>query len=77
MLFEIRGQTQTLGQRYRAVLTRAAYLGLDGMLSSIASGQVDRLDPAEYDAIPPRGPSIGSARAADEDARVLRQQQRD
>ncbi|GAA1910361.1 hypothetical protein GCM10009737_09710 [Nocardioides lentus] len=77
VLFEIRGQTQTLGQRYRAVLTRAAYLGLDGMLSSIASGQVDRLDPAEYDAIPPRGPSIGSARAADEDARVLRQQQRD
>ena len=72
VLFEVRGQTQTLGQRYRAVLTRAVYLGLDGMLSSIASGQVERLNPAEYDAIPPRGPSIGTG--ADEDARMLRQQ---
>ncbi|MCH1866708.1 M14 family zinc carboxypeptidase [Nocardioides sp. CFH 31398] len=70
VLFEVRGQTQTLGQRYRAVLTRSVYLGLDGMLSSIATGQVNRLDPAEYDAIPPRGPNIGSGE--DEDARVLR-----
>lgn len=59
VLFEVRGQTQTLGQQYRAVLTRAVYIGLDGMLSSIASGQVERLPEAEYDAIPPRGPSIG------------------
>ncbi|RCK68480.1 peptidase M14 [Desertihabitans brevis] len=76
VLFEVRGQTQTLGQQYRAVLTRAVYVGLDGMLSSIASGQVDRLDPDEYDAIPPRGPSIGSAEDEDEDARVLAEQRK-
>jgi hypothetical protein len=70
VLFEVRGQTQTLGQRYRAVLTRSVYIGLDGMLSSIASGQVNRLDPADYDAIPPRGPNIGSGE--DEDAQLLR-----
>lgn len=69
VLFEVRGQTQTLGQQYRAVLTRTVYIGLDGMLSAIASGRVQQLDPASYDAIPPRGPNIGSG--ADEDARVL------
>ncbi|PXY34113.1 M14 family zinc carboxypeptidase [Prauserella flavalba] len=61
VLFEVRGQTQTLGQKYRAQLTQAVYIGLDGMLSSIASGQVENLDPAVYDTIPPRGPSIGDA----------------
>lgn len=71
VLFEVRGQTQTLGQQYRAVLTRSVYIGLDGMLSSIASGQVERLDPAEYDRIPLRGPNIGVGE--DEDAQVLRQ----
>ncbi len=30
------------------------------MLSAVASGRVNQLDPADYDAIPPRGPSIGS-----------------
>jgi len=71
VLFEVRGQTQTLGQEYRAVLTRSVYIGLDGMLSSIASGRVERLDPAEYDRIPLRGPNIGTGE--DEDAQVLRQ----
>lgn len=63
VLFEVRGQTQTLGQKYRAVLTRSVYIGLDGMLSAVASGRVEQLDPAAYDAIPPRGPNIGSADA--------------
>ncbi|MBW4721802.1 M14 family zinc carboxypeptidase [Saccharothrix obliqua] len=59
VLFEVRGQTQTLGQQHRATLTRAVYIGLDGVLSSIASGQVHQLSPADYDRIPPRGPNIG------------------
>ncbi|MEV0698246.1 M14 family zinc carboxypeptidase [Saccharopolyspora sp. NPDC050389] len=53
VLFEVRGQTQTLGEQHRAMLTRAVYIGLDGILSSVASGQVDQLDPAAYDRIPP------------------------
>ncbi len=65
VLFEVRGQTQTLGQKYRAVLTRTVYIGLDGMLSAVASGRVDDLDPADYDAIPPRGPNIGTNSAED------------
>ncbi|SFP29606.1 Zinc carboxypeptidase [Amycolatopsis arida] len=65
VLFEVRGQTQSLGQKYRAVLTRAVYIGLDGMLSAVASGRVNQLDPAAYDAIPPRGPNIGTGDDAD------------
>ncbi|MEU6264808.1 M14 family zinc carboxypeptidase [Saccharopolyspora shandongensis] len=53
VLFEVRGQTQTLGEEHRAMLTRAVYIGLDGILSSVASGQVEHLDPAAYDRIPP------------------------
>ncbi|WP_369822056.1 hypothetical protein [Saccharomonospora sp. CUA-673] len=60
VLYEVRGQTQTLGQKYREQLTQTVNTGLDGMLTSIATGEVEKLDPADYDAIPPRGPSIGS-----------------
>ncbi|MGP4020463.1 M14 family zinc carboxypeptidase [Saccharopolyspora sp. 5N708] len=52
VLFEVRGQTQTLGEQYREMLTRTVYIGLDGILSSVASGQVNQLDPAAYDRIP-------------------------
>nr|WP_040407339.1 M14 family zinc carboxypeptidase [Amycolatopsis nigrescens] len=68
VLFEVRGQTQTLGQQYRAVLTKTVNIGLDGLLSSVASGRVNQLDPAAYDAIPPRGPNIGTPA---DDSRVL------
>jgi hypothetical protein len=64
VLFEVRGQTQTLGQKHRSMLTRAVNTGLDGMLSAIASGRVNSLDTAAYDRIPPRGPSIGDAGGA-------------
>ncbi|WP_371812952.1 hypothetical protein [Saccharopolyspora sp. ASAGF58] len=53
VLFEVRGQTQTLGEQHRGMLTRAVYIGLEGILSSVASGQADHLDPAAYDRIPP------------------------
>ena len=43
--------------------TRAVYIGLDGILSSIASGQVDQVDPAAYDRILPtdHGPQAKTA----------------
>jgi hypothetical protein len=77
VLFEVRGQTQSLGQQDRALLTRTVYIGLDGILTSVASGRVDRLSPAVYDRIPERGPNIGGAEDADEDARVLREAARE
>ncbi|QUH04756.1 peptidase M14 [Saccharopolyspora erythraea] len=53
VLFEVRGQTQTLGERHREMLTRTVEIGLDGILASVSSGQVHNLDPAAYDRIPP------------------------
>lgn len=53
VLFEVRGQTQTLGEQHREMLTQTVYIGLEGILSSIASGEVTQLDPAAYERIPP------------------------
>lgn len=72
VLFEVRGQTQSLGQQYRAVLTRSVYIGLDGILSSVSSGRVNSLSTDVYDRIPDRGPSIGVADEDDEDVGMLR-----
>ncbi|MBE9375789.1 peptidase M14 [Saccharopolyspora sp. HNM0983] len=62
VLFEVRGQTQTLGERHREMLTESVYIGLSGIVSAVASGEVEQLDPADYDRIPPtdRGPETGS-----------------
>lgn len=59
VLFEVRGQTQSLGQEHRAVLTETVRIGLDGLLSGIASGSAEEMDPAEYDEIPLTGPRAG------------------
>ncbi|AUS77352.1 peptidase M14 [Actinoalloteichus sp. AHMU CJ021] len=58
VLFEVRGQSQDLGERHRVMLTQAVYVGVEGILRGVASGQVRDLDPADYDAIPPRGPVV-------------------
>ncbi|MDO5627709.1 MAG: M14 family zinc carboxypeptidase [Mobilicoccus sp.] len=56
VLFEMRGMTHTLGQEYRETLTEATRIGLRGILTGLASGTVEDIDPAEYDAIPETGP---------------------
>ncbi|MFC7341008.1 M14 family zinc carboxypeptidase [Saccharopolyspora griseoalba] len=53
VLFEVRGQTQTLGEQDRELLTETVYIGLDGILSGLAAGEIENLDPAAYDQIPP------------------------
>ena len=52
VLFEIRGQTQTLGQAGRERFTRATVAGIEQMLADLATGAVDRLDPRAYDTLP-------------------------
>jgi hypothetical protein len=52
VLFEIRGQTQTLGQRGRERFTRATVAGVQQMLRDAATGAVDRIDPSTYDSLP-------------------------
>ncbi|HLR95255.1 MAG TPA: M14 family zinc carboxypeptidase [Jiangellaceae bacterium] len=54
VLFEVRGQTQSMGHLYREFLVRTVFHGLEGILTAVATGTVDDLDPADYDDIPPR-----------------------
>ncbi|MCI2238177.1 hypothetical protein MO973_09980 [Paenibacillus sp. TRM 82003] len=52
VLFEIRGQSQTLGQAGRERFTRATVAGIERMLTDLATGAVDRLDPRAYETLP-------------------------
>lgn len=52
VLFEVRGQTQTLGDRHHAHFTRAVVAGLMRMLTDVGTGAVDRLDPESFDTLP-------------------------
>lgn len=53
VLFEITGQTQSYGQKRMGQLVRAVKIGLNGILSAVATGDVHDLDPLDYDKIPP------------------------
>lgn len=52
VLFEVRGQTQTLGQQQRERFTRAVVAGLNRMILDVSTGAVDRIDPEKFDTIP-------------------------
>ncbi|OXM49819.1 peptidase M14 [Amycolatopsis alba DSM 44262] len=52
VLFEVRGQTQTLGQQYREHFTRAVMAGLYNMLRDVSTGAVGDIDPEGFDLLP-------------------------
>jgi hypothetical protein len=52
VLFEVRGQTQTLGQQHRERFTRAVIAGLTRMLNDVSTGAVDRINPESFDTLP-------------------------
>lgn len=52
VLFEVRGQTQSMGQKKKGQLVKAVETGLYGILNGVATGSVYDLDPEEYDDIP-------------------------
>jgi hypothetical protein len=52
MLIEIKGQTQTLGQKQNGMLKETAKVPVMAVLNSIADGSVEKADSAVYDAIP-------------------------
>lgn len=52
ILFEVRGQSHTLGQKKKGQLVKAVETGLNGIINSVADGSVNTLDPADYDDIP-------------------------
>ncbi|RSM74735.1 peptidase M14 [Kibdelosporangium aridum] len=65
VLFEVRGQTQTLGQQHRERFTRAVVAGLNRMIADVSTGAVDRIDPEKFDTIP------GTAGAEAADVRLV------
>ncbi|MBS4212718.1 M14 family zinc carboxypeptidase [Neobacillus rhizophilus] len=52
MLIEIKGQTQTLGQKQNGMLKETAKVPVMAVLNSLADGSIENVDPAVYDAIP-------------------------
>jgi len=56
VLFEVRGQTQTLGQQHRVHFTRAVIAGLMRMLNDVSTGAVGRIDPESFDTLPGTAP---------------------
>ncbi|WP_409489656.1 M14 family zinc carboxypeptidase [Amycolatopsis sp. cmx-11-12] len=61
VLFEVRGQTQTLGQQHREHFTRAVMAGLYNMLRDVSTGAVDYIDPEAFDLLPGTADSAAAA----------------
>ncbi len=69
VLFEVRGQTQTLGQQHREHFTRAVLAGLYNMLRDVSTGAVDYINPEAFDRLP--GTVDSGADQHSLDARIL------
>jgi len=52
ILFEVRGQSHSLGQKKKGQLVKAVETGLYGIINGVTDGSVEQLDPKEYDQIP-------------------------
>ncbi|MGH2318564.1 M14 family zinc carboxypeptidase [Planococcus sp. SE5232] len=52
VLFEVRGQTQSLGQKEKGQLVKSVERGLSGIIEGVADGSVEQLDPEAYEEIP-------------------------
>lgn len=52
VLFEVRGQTHTLGQKKKGQLVKAVETGLYGIINGVADGSVTQLNADDYNKIP-------------------------
>ncbi|MGP4070154.1 M14 family zinc carboxypeptidase [Halobacillus sp. B29] len=52
VLFEVTGQTQSMGQKKKGMLVKAVETGLQAIIEGVADGSVDELDPERYEDIP-------------------------
>lgn len=52
VLFEVRGQTQMMGQKEKGQLVRSVEQGLTGIIEAVADGSVETLNPEDYENIP-------------------------
>lgn len=66
VLIEVRGQTQTLGDKNHVHFTRAVIAALERMLDDVSTGAVDQIDPESFDSLPDTAPE-----SADQDDAAL------
>ncbi|MBT2661691.1 M14 family zinc carboxypeptidase [Bacillus sp. ISL-45] len=59
VLFEVRGQSHSLGQKKKGQLVKAVETGLYGIVNGVVDGSVETLDSADYDNIPKTAYSPG------------------
>ncbi|MTD30606.1 M14 family zinc carboxypeptidase [Planomicrobium sp. YIM 101495] len=52
VLFEVKGQTQSFGQKQKGQLVKTVERGLEAVVEGVANGSVYDLDPEEYEDIP-------------------------
>lgn len=52
VLFEVRGQTQMMGQKEKGQLVKSVERGLEAIIKGVADGTVENLNPADYEKIP-------------------------
>ncbi|TDL31537.1 peptidase M14 [Jeotgalibacillus sp. S-D1] len=52
VLFEVRGQTQMMGQKEKGLLVKSVERGLSAIVGSVADGSVEILNPEDYEKIP-------------------------
>lgn len=52
VLFEVRGQTQMMGQKEKGQLVKSVEQGLTGIIEAVADGSVETLNPEDYENIP-------------------------
>lgn len=55
VLFEVRGQQDDLGQKQRGMLIESVRTGVESLMASMATGQVDRLDGDQFFELPDYG----------------------
>jgi len=67
MLIEIKGQTQSLGQKQSGMLTQTAVVSINEILKALADGTIYDVDPALYDEIPPSANRMGDPSQRDEE----------
>ncbi|SER70318.1 M14 family zinc carboxypeptidase [Psychrobacillus sp. OK032] len=52
VLFEVRGQTQMMGQKEKGQLVKSVERGLEAIIKGVADGSVETLNPEDYEKIP-------------------------
>ena len=67
MLIEIKGQTQNLGQKQSGMLTQTAVVSIYEILTALADGTINDVDPSIYDDIPESANRISDPSQRDEE----------